>query len=95
VQERRISARRERGHYKTLTFGARLRLSGLVAQKANAAAFEEWAETSLTPTLSKGDIVVMDNLSSYKESRVEQIIRAAGAELRYATLAIKNPTPPA
>ncbi len=43
-----------------------LRLRGLVAQKAfyrpiNAASFEEWVEKRLVPTLSKGDIVVMDN----------------------------------
>ena len=37
----------------------------------------------LVPTLSKGDIVVMDNLSSHKGPRVEQLIEAAGAELRY------------
>jgi hypothetical protein len=41
------------------------------------------------PTLSKGDIVVMDNLSSHKGPRVafsigfmsEQLVKAAGAEL--------------
>ena len=76
------------GHYKTVTLVAGLRLSGLVAQKAfdkpmNAATFEEWVEKCLVPTLSKGDIVVMDNLSSHKGPRVEQLIEAAGAELRY------------
>ena len=76
------------GHYKTVTLVAGLRLSGLVAQKAfdkpmNAATFEEWVEKCLVPTLSKGDIVVMDNLSSHKGPRVEQLIKAAGAELRY------------
>lgn len=85
---RRLRVGVPHGHYKTITFVAGLRLSGLVAQKAfdkpmNAAAFEEWVETCLAPTLSKGDIVVMDNLSSHKGSRVEQIIKAAGAELRY------------
>jgi transposase len=65
-----------------------LRLSGLVAQKAfdkpmNAAAFEHWLEKCLAPTLSKGDVVVMDNLSSHKGPRVEQLIKAVGAELRY------------
>ncbi len=35
------------------------------------------------PTLSKGDVVVMDNLSSHKGPRVEKLIEAAGAELRY------------
>jgi transposase len=76
------------GHYKTITLVAGLRLCGLVAQKAfdqpmNAAKFEEWVEKCLVPKLSKGDIVVMDNLSSHKGPRVEQLIKAAGAELRY------------
>jgi transposase len=67
---------------------AGLRLSGLVAQKAydqpmNAATFEEWVEKCLVPTLSKGDIVVMDNLSSHKGPRVEKLITDAGAQLRY------------
>jgi transposase len=71
-----------------VTLVAGLRLSGLVAQKAfdkpmNAAAFEEWVEKCLAPTLSEGDIVIMDNLSSHKGPKVEQLITAAGAELRY------------
>ena len=49
----------------------------------DAALFEQWVEKCLAPTLSKGDIVVMDNLSSHKGPRVEQLIKAAGAELRY------------
>ena len=58
-----------------------------MAQKAfdrpiNAASFEEWVEKCLVPTLSKGDIVVMDNLST-RDPRVEQLIKAAGAQLRY------------
>jgi transposase len=85
---RRLRAAIPHGHYKTITLVAGLRLSGLVAQKAfdrpiNAASFEEWVEKCLAPTLSKGDIVVMDNLSSHKGPRVEQLIKAAEAELRY------------
>ena len=49
----------------------------------NAATFEEWVEKCLVPTLAKGDVVVMDNLSSHKGPKVEQLIKAAGAELRY------------
>ena len=48
----------------------------------NAAMFEEWVEKCLV-TLSKGDIVVMDNLSSHKGPRVEKLITDAGAQLRY------------
>lgn len=76
------------GHYKTITLVAGLRLSGLAAQKAfdkpiNAASFEQWVEKCLVPALSKGDVVIMDNLSSHKGPKVEQLITAAGAELRY------------
>jgi len=35
------------------------------------------------PTLKPGDIVVMDNLGSHKSAAVRQMIRAAGARLRY------------
>ena len=49
----------------------------------NAALFEEWVETCLVPTLSKGDVVVMDNLPAHKGPRVEKLIKAVGAELRY------------
>ncbi len=85
---RRLRAAIPHGHYKTVTLVAGLRLSGLVAQKAfdrpiNAASFEEWVEKCLVPALSKGDIVIMDNLSSHKGSKVELLIKAAGAELRY------------
>ena len=40
-------------------------------------------ETCLVPTLSPGEIVVMDNLPAHKAPRVEQLIKGAGAELRY------------
>ena len=75
-------------HYKTVTLVAGLRLRGLTAARTfdgpiNAALFEDWVETCLVPTLSPGEIVVMDNLPAHKGPRVEQLIKAAGAELRY------------
>ena len=42
----------------------------------------------LVPTLSQGDIVVMDNLPAHKGARVEQLIKSAGAELRVIGLFI-------
>ncbi len=76
------------GHYKTVTLVAGIRLRGLVAAKTydrpiNAALFEEWVENCLIPTLSKGDVVAMDNLPAHKGPRVEEMIKAVGAELRY------------
>jgi transposase len=84
----RLRAAIPHGHYKTVTLVAGLRLSGLVAQKAfdraiNAASFEEWVAKCLVPTLSVGDVVIMDNLSSHKGPKAEQLITAAGAELRF------------
>ena len=85
---RRLRAAVPHGHYKTVTLVAGVRLRGLVAPKVydrpiNAALFEEWVKTCLVPTLSKGDVVVMDNLPAHKGPRVEELIKAAGAELRY------------
>jgi transposase len=85
---RRLRAAVPHGHYKTITLVAGLRLRGLAAPKVydrpmNAALFEEWVEKCLVPTLSQGDIVAMDNLPAHKGERVEQLIKSAGAELRY------------
>jgi transposase len=85
---RRLRVGIPHGHYKNVTLVAGLRLRGLVAQKAydkpmNAAMFEEWVEKCLAPALSKGDVVVMDNLSSHTGPRVEELIKAAGATLKY------------
>lgn len=38
---------------------------------------------SVVPVLEPGDIVVMDNLGSHKPAAIRQLIRAAGARLRY------------
>lgn len=85
---RRLRVPVPHGHYKTVTLVAGLRLRGLTAPKVydrpvNAALFEEWVEKCLVPTLAEGDIVVMDNLPAHKGLRVEQLIKAAGAELLY------------
>ena len=76
------------GHWKTTTVIAGLRTSGIVAPfvvdcAADRDVFETWIEQVLVPELRAGDIVVMDNLSSHKGPRVEALIEAAGAELRY------------
>ena len=85
---RRLRVGVPHGHYKTITLVAGLRLRGVTAPKIydhpiNAASFEEWVEQCLLPALAPGDIVVMDNLSSHKGPRVEQLIKAAGCALRY------------
>ena len=76
------------GHWKTTTFTAGLRLSGMTAPMVldgamNGTAFLAYVEQVLVPTLSPGDIVVMDNLPAHKNSGVRSAIEAAGASLRH------------
>ena len=45
--------------------------------------FRAYVEQFLAPTLSPGDIVIMDNLPAHKVKGVAEAIQARGAELRY------------
>jgi transposase len=47
----------------------------------DGASFRVYVERVLVPELKPGDIVVMDNLSSHKDSDARQLIQAAGAEV--------------
>jgi transposase len=49
----------------------------------NGAAFLAYVEQGLAPTLSPGDIVIMDNLPAHKPLAVKRAIEDAGAELRF------------
>jgi len=74
------------GHWKTTTFLAGLRLSGLTAPLVvdgpiNGDLFLACVQQHLAPTLKPGDIVIMDNLSSHKVTGVREAIEAAGARL--------------
>ena len=72
------------GHWRTQTFVAGLRCYGLTAPwvldgPMNRRAFETYIETQLAPTLNKGDVVIMDNLSSHKSPRTAEAVRDQGA----------------
>jgi transposase len=76
------------GHWKTTTFTGALRLTGMTAPfvydgAMNGTVFLAYVEQVLVPTLSPGDIVVMDNLPAHKASGVREAIEKAGAELRF------------
>jgi transposase len=76
------------GHWKTTTFTGALRLSGMTAPMVldgamNGDAFRAYVTHVLAPTLSPGDVVIMDNLPAHKASGVREAIEAAGATLRY------------
>jgi transposase len=45
--------------------------------------FETYIEKVLAPSLSPGQMVVMDNLSSHKGSRIRELIEARACELLY------------
>ena len=47
------------------------------------AAFLTYVEQVLVPTLTPGDIVIMDNLPAHKPTAVRHAIEATGAELRF------------
>ena len=49
----------------------------------NGAAFLAYVEQALAPTLSRGDVVVLDNLSSHKVAGVREAVEARGASLLY------------
>ena len=55
----------------------RLRVDGPI----NGTNFHAYMEQFLLPTLSRGDVVIVDNLGSHKGQTVRCLIRAAGAKL--------------
>jgi transposase len=76
------------GHWKTTTFLAALRSTGLTAPLVvdgaiNGELFLSYVRQQLAPTLSPGDIVVMDNLAAHKVAGVRQAIEICGAQLLY------------
>ncbi len=79
-------AKAPQGHWRTLTFLAALRRDRIDAPLVldgpiNGESFLAYVEQLLVPTLSPGDIVVMDNLGSHKGKAVRRAIRAVGAKL--------------
>ncbi len=76
------------GRWQTTTFMGALRVTGFVAPLTidgplNGLMFLAWVEQHLAPTLSPGDCVVMDNLSSHKVAGVSSAIQARSARLVY------------
>jgi len=76
------------GHWQTTTFVAGLRVNALTAPMVldgpmDGPAFVAYVTKFLCPTLTPGDIVIADNLSSHKVAGVSQAIEAADASLRY------------
>ena len=73
---------------KTMTFMAALRHDRIDAPwvvngPINGDSFQCYVETQLVPTLRRGDVLIMDNLSSHKRSETRAAIRAVGARLLF------------
>jgi len=76
------------GHRKTTTLVAGLRTTGMVAPMVldgpiNGDWFEAYVRQVLVPVLRRGDIVIMDNLSSHKRASVRKLIEETGASLLF------------
>ncbi|WP_230975912.1 IS630 family transposase [Acetobacter garciniae] len=72
------------GHWKTTTFTAGLRLTGMTAPfvhdgAMNGEIFQAYVEHVLVPTLSPGDIVVLDNLPAHRIPGARKAIERVGA----------------
>jgi transposase len=76
------------GHWNITTFLGALRHDGMTAPLVidgalNGELFRAYVEQMLAPTLSPGEIVSMDNLSSHKVKGVREAIEARGASVLY------------
>lgn len=76
------------GHWETNTLVQAVALDGTRAAMVldgpmNAECFAGFCEWLLAPALSRGDLVVMDNLSSHKSARAISAIESAGARVVY------------
>ena len=82
----RLIAKVPQGRWRTLTFLAAVRCDRITAPcvidgPINGTSFRAYVEQFLVPTLSRDDVVIMDNLGSHKSQAVRRLIRAAGAKL--------------
>ena len=80
----RLRAAIPHGHWKTTTFIAGLRNSGMVAPMVldgpiNSVAFQAYVDQVLVPELRPRDIVIMDNLGSHKGAGVRPRFKTAEA----------------
>lgn len=76
------------GHWKTTTFVAGLRSTGIIAPLVldgpmTGQTFLAYVQQFLAPALSPNDVVVMDNLPAHKVPGVRDALTAAGASILY------------
>lgn len=76
------------GHWKTTTFTAGLRFTGMTAPfilegPMDGEGFLAYVEQVLAPTLQPGDIVIIDNLPAHRVGGAKTAIEARGATLLF------------
>jgi transposase len=76
------------GHWHTTTFVGALTAGGFIAPMVidgavNGELFRAYVERVLVPELRRGDVVVMDNLSSHTAAAVRRAIEGAGCRLLF------------
>jgi DDE superfamily endonuclease len=86
------------GHWRTTTFVAGLRASGVIAPLVldgpmTGEVFRAYVEQMLAPSLEPGDVVVLDNLAAHQVAGVAEAIRAVGASLLYLPPHSPGPEP--
>lgn len=86
LQGTRLVEKVPHGHWKSNTFVAGLRSTGLVAPLAidgamNGDLFAGYVKQHLAPLLKQGDIVILDNLPSHKRKEAREAVEAVGAQL--------------
>ena len=94
----RLVAAVPHGHWRTTTFIAGLRQTGIIAPLVldgpmTGTAFCAYVEQFLAPALAPGDVVVLDNLAAHKVAGVRQAIAAAGASILYLPPYQSRPQP--
>lgn len=85
---KRLHATCPHGHWRTTTLISSIRLNGTTASMAldgatDTEVFQTYVREILSPTLSPGDIVIMDNLSPHKNDHTLELIAQAGAEVMF------------
>lgn len=84
----RVVGRVPRGRWSSITLVATLTTAGMgpglqFDGARDRATFDQFVTALLVPSLTPGQIVVMDNLAVHKSVRARDAIEAAGCELRF------------
>lgn len=84
----RLHAKAPAGHWRTTTMISSIRLDGSVGcmtieSATDTDVFRTYVRCVLVPGLRPGDIVIMDNLSPHKSEPTLELIRQAGASVRF------------